>query len=145
MHPEENIWRYTASALYATPADMNGKYFSGAMIWGMNDIGKNDREHSVLLEGTEQLPKQAIYGRYEFVQKSSEELDLEETYGNKLFNIHTITLGTNRKLFTLGPIDLLLGAQLSLNLPPSSLQNLYGNAPMGGQVYLQIRPGLSKM
>lgn len=142
LHPEENIWRYTASALYASPVTMDGKYFASSVVWGMNDIGANQKEHSLLIEGTQQLPKQAIYGRYEFVQKSAEELNLENGFKEKTFNIHKITLGTNRRLFYAGPIELLAGLQASLNVPPNSLQNVYGNTPVSGQVYLQIRPKL---
>jgi hypothetical protein len=143
LHPEENIWRYTASALYASHVNMDGKYFASAIVWGMNDIGKDDREHSVLLEGTQQFPKQALYGRYEFVQKSAEELDLtDHDFGNKIFNIHKLTLGTNRKLFRAGKIEFLGGIQTSINFPPNSLQSLYGNTPMAGEVYIEIRPKL---
>jgi len=142
LHPEENIWRYTASAMYATPVTMDGKYFVSTLVWGMNDLGKNDREHSVLLEGVQQLPRQSIYGRYEFVQKSAEELVLENEYGHELFNIHKLTLGTNRQLFDIGPIQFLGGIQTSINVPPKSLQSLYGKAPMSGQVYVQFRPRL---
>ena len=142
LHPEENIWRYTASAMYATPVTMDGRYFVSTLVWGMNALGKNDHEHSVLLEGVQQLPRQAIYGRYEFVQKSAEELVLENEYGHALFNIHKLTLGTNRQLFNIGPIQLLGGIQTSINVPPKSLQNLYGKAPMSAQVYVEIRPHL---
>jgi hypothetical protein len=142
LHPEENIWRYTASALYASPLTSDGKYFASAIVWGMNDLGKDDREHSVLLEGTQQFSKQSLYGRYEFVQKSAEELDLEDGFDNKIFNIHKFTLGTNRKLFKTGPIEFIGGVQSSINFPPKSLQSLYGNTPMAGEIYLQIRPKL---
>jgi len=143
LHPEENIWRYTASALYASPVTSDGKYFASAIVWGMNDLGKDDREHSVLLEGTQQFSKQALYGRYEFVQKSAEELVLEDEFDeHKIFNIHKFTLGTNRRLFTAGPVEFLGGVQTSINFPPKSLQSLYGNTPMAGEVYIQIRPKL---
>lgn len=148
LHPDENVWRYTASALYASPTTMEGQYFASAIVWGMNDIGKDDREHSVLFEGTQQFAKQALYGRYEFVQKSTEELDLEDDgiqHGfdnSKIFNIHKFTLGTNRRLFYTGNIEFLAGVQASINIPPASLQNLYGNTPMGGEIYIQVRPKL---
>jgi hypothetical protein len=145
LHPEENIWRYTASALYASPVTDNGKYFTGALVWGMNDAGKDHREHSILLEGNQQFSRQAIYGRYEFVQKSAEELALEDSFRNKIFNIHKLTIGTNRNLFSVASIDWLLGLQLSMNVPPNSLHNLYSNLPLAGQLYLQIRPSLNKM
>ncbi len=111
-------------------------------MWCTNDADKDHREHSVLLEGTQQFSKQAFYGRYEFVQKSTEELDLKEQYGDATFNIHKLTLGTNRKLFTARPIEFWGGVQASLNVPPNNLQGLYGKSPMSGQVYLQIRPKL---
>jgi len=144
LHPEENIWRYTASALYASPITMDGKYFASAIVWGMNDIGKDDREHSVLLEGTQQFPKQAVYGRCEFVQKSAEELAIEDVFDeHKIFNIQKFTLGTNRRLFSTGPIEYLAGVQASINFPPNSLLPLYGNTPMAGEVYILIRPKLT--
>ena len=146
LRPDENIMRYTASALYSTPVTKKGNYFSSALVWGMNHEGADKHnEHSVLAEGTQQLMKQAIYGRYEFVQKSTEELDLENAYEERSFDIHKLTLGTNRQLFTFGAFELLGGLQSSVNIPPPSLQSLYGKAPMSGQVYVEIRPKLMKM
>ena len=146
LHPAENVMRYTASALYATPVTAKGNYFSSAFVWGMNHEGADKHnEHSFLAEGTQQLMKQAIYGRYEFVQKSTEELDLEEAYGERTFDIHKLTLGTNRQLFSLGKWEIIGGLQSSVNVAPPSLQGLYGKAPISGQVYIEIRPGLMKM
>ncbi|GAA4320722.1 hypothetical protein GCM10023149_20150 [Mucilaginibacter gynuensis] len=142
LHPDENVWRYSASALYSSAVTDDGKYFTGALIWGMNHSHGN--EHSFLAEGTRQLNKQVIYGRYEFVQKSSEELALEEQFGERLFNIHKLTLGTNRKLFKTGPLEYVGGLQASVNLPAGDLKPLYGNSPISGQVYIQIRPMLMK-
>jgi hypothetical protein len=144
LHPEENIWRYTASASYSTPVTNKGKYFNTVFVWGMNDAGEHHKEQSVLIEATKQLTKQAIYGRYEFVQKSAEELNIGNLYPNASFNIHKLTLGTNYKFGSIGKIDLLAGGQLSVNAAPSSLNPLYGNLPMSGQIYLQLRPSLLK-
>ncbi len=145
LHPNENVMRYTASALYATPITKKGDFFSGSLVWGMNHSGSHHNENSLLAEGTQQLAKQAIYGRYEFVQKSTEELNLEDAYGERTFDIHKITLGTNRQLFRFAAFELLGGLQASVNVPPPSLRSLYGNAPMSGQVYIEIRPKLMKM
>ncbi len=145
LHPAENVMRYTASALYSTPVTANGSYFSSALVWGMNHEGADKHnEHSFLAEGTQQLVKQAIYGRYEFVQKSAEELNLENVFGERSFDIHKLTLGTNRQLFGFGAFELIGGLQTSVNVPPPSLQSLYGKAPMSGQVYIEIRPKLMK-
>jgi hypothetical protein len=144
LHPDENIWRYSASAIYSSPITDDGKYFTGSLIWGMNHSGHGD-EHSFLAEGTRQLNKQAIYGRYEFVQKSAEELALEEAFGhNEIFNVHKLTLGTNRKLFKTGWVEYVGGVQASVNFAPDGLHPLYGSTPISGQVYIQIRPQLMK-
>lgn len=110
----------------------------------MNDIDNNHKENSFLYEAVQQYKKQAVYGRYEFVQKSSEELNLENEFGDTYFNIHAFTIGTNRKLFSFGKIDFLSGIQTTLNFPPQTLKFLYGNAPIAGEAYLQIRPQLNK-
>ncbi len=143
LNPNENIRRYTASALYAAPV-INSNDFSSSFVWGMNDIDSHHKENSFLVEATEQLRRQAIYSRYEFVQKSTEELNLINEFGDVNFNINSLTLGTNRKLFSLGKIDLLSGVQLTLNAPPSTLKTLYGSTPMVGEIYLQIRPALMR-
>ncbi len=145
LHPDENVRRYTASALYATPVTKKGNFFSGSLVWGMNGSTGHHNENSFLAEGTQQLEKQAIYGRYEFVQKSAEELNLESAYGERTFDIHKLTLGTNRQLLTLGKWELLGGLQSSINVAPPSLQGLYGKTPMSGQIYIEIRPKLMRM
>ncbi len=146
LHPAEDVMRYTASVLYSTPVTVKGSFFSSAAVWGMNVEGADGhKENSFLAEGTQQLQKQAIYGRYEFVQKSTEELNLEGRYREGSFDIHKLTLGTNRHLFSLGKFEWIGGLQSSVNLPPPSLQSLYGKAPMSGQVYVEIRPKLMKM
>jgi hypothetical protein len=39
--------------LYATPVTKDGKYFTSALVWGMNDARKDHREHSLLMEGAQ--------------------------------------------------------------------------------------------
>jgi len=39
---------------------------------------------------------------------------------------------------------LAIGTQFKLNFIPAGLKNLYGNLPVGGQVYIQVRPALHK-
>jgi hypothetical protein len=123
LHPDENVMRYTASVLYATPVTAKGSFFFGALVWGMNHEGADKHnEHSILAEGTQQLAKQATYDQYKFVQKSTEELDLENKYRERSFDIHKLTLGTNRQLFGFGAFELLSGLQASVNAPPVSLR-----------------------
>jgi hypothetical protein len=61
--------------------------------------GKNG-ENAALLEASYRLNKLALFGKYEYVEKSSEELALDETiYGDVLFPVHAFTFGLNYDVF----------------------------------------------
>jgi hypothetical protein len=134
-----NINRITASVT-------NSKYmrtlnWSQSLIWGMNHkTGVEKYEHSILYENNLQLRTQAVYLRYEFVTKSAEELNLQDHFGEASFNINAFTLGYNHLLAPAAPLEISLGVQATFNFPPQALQSLYGSLPIGGQVYLLLRP-----
>jgi hypothetical protein len=143
LHPSENVWRYTASAIYATPIK-NEHFFNASLVWGMNVESSDNKTNSALIELSQQFKKQAIYSRYEFVQKNAEELALQNVPSDAVYNINEWTIGTNRKFLSFGKINLLGGLQFTGYFPPPSLKNLYGNLPLAGEIYLQLRPGFSK-
>ena len=141
--PGVDVTRTTASVLYSKKISSSQQY-DAALVWGYNDKSDGHHEHSVLFEDNHRFGKNALYSRYEFVQKSTEELNLEDMLGERIFPVHTVSLGYNRTLFEKGSGALAVGTQFKLNFIPSGLQNLYGNLPVGGQVYIQIRPALHK-
>lgn len=143
LEPEENLKRTTASALYAKQLK-SGNHISASAIWGLNDKGKNHKENSILFEGNFQQRKNAFYTRYEYVQKSIEELGLGDPYPHRNYNVHAFTTGYNRKLITYKAIDLIAGSQFTLYGVDNALQGLYGKTPIGFQFYLQLRPSLHK-
>jgi hypothetical protein len=89
----------------------------------------------------------AIYGRYEYVQKSVEELNLDETiYGHDvIFPVNAFTAGFNYDLLQMGKTRLSGGSQFTLYNADRKLNNLYGKNPMAFEVYLRLYPGLMKM
>lgn len=143
LEPGVDITRTTASVLYAKSIDAD-KHFSAALIWGLNDKGEDHKEHSFLIEENYQFNKNALFGRYEFIQKSAEELSLEDELGHAAFDVHTFSLGYNRSLTKLMGVDLTAGTKVTVNFPAKELKPLYGNLPVGFQVYLQLRPPLHK-
>jgi hypothetical protein len=143
LEPDEDVTRTTASVLYAKKLKA-GNHISAAAIWGLNDKGVSHKENSFLLEGNYQLNKNAIYTRYEYVQKSKEELDLDDTYPHRNFNVHAFTAGYNRQLANFKNIDLTAGTQFTVYGVDKGLQTLYGKSPVGFQVYIQLRPSLHK-
>ena len=144
LHPEEDVTRTTASALYSKQLTHSAQ-LDAALIWGLNDSGEDHQEHSVLLESNLQFAKSAVYQRYEFIQKSAGELGLETELGHQAFNIHVLTTGYNHRILRLGVIELVGGGQLTYNLPAKQLKPFYGSFPVGAQIYLQLRPGRSGM
>jgi hypothetical protein len=142
LEPETDITRTTASVLHSKWLRKNN-CFSQSFIWGLNHSSEDHNEHSFLYEANLQLTKQAVYGRYEFVQKSPEELDIPST-DVKNFDINVLTAGYNRMIMDFKIVQLLAGTQFTLNFSPEGLRAVYGKTPLGGQLYLQLRPRLHR-
>jgi hypothetical protein len=143
LEPGVDITRTTASVLFAK-AIGHTRHISATLIWGQNDKGVDHKEQSLLLEENYQFGKNALFSRYEFVQKSAEELELEDELGDEKLNIHAFSIGYNRSLFQQGTIELTAGTKATINFVPGELKTIYGNAPIGWQIYLQLRPSLHK-
>jgi hypothetical protein len=125
-------------------------HFTSALVWGYNKKADHS-EHSVLLEGNYQCRKMAYYSRYEFIQKDSDELQIVEDHGtgthahHELYNVHALTLGTNRSVAQFWKLNLALGLQGTVYSPEKSLHEVYGKMPVSGQVYLRMVPDLMPM
>jgi hypothetical protein len=144
--PQQNVIRSTASAIYTKMLN-NDSYIATTFVYGQNHYSDNQKTlPSALLESSLQWHKTAVYGRYEYVQKDADELDLLTPFPNDpAFSINTLTLGVNRILSTVKHTNLTGGVQATLNFSPSPLVPLYGNVPVGFEVYLRITPSLMKM
>lgn len=139
LEPGVDIARTTASVIRSK--SLRTMNWSQTLVWAMNDKESHStREHSILYENNLQFSKQALYSRYEFVQKGAEELDLASSFGHKYFDIHAVTLGYNRNIAPFAPVEILVGAQATLNFPAPELKDLYGSRPLALEVYLQLRP-----
>jgi hypothetical protein len=145
VNPQENVHRTTASVIHALPFARENYSLNSAVIWGYNDAGADHREHSVTLESNLQLDRFALYGRYEFVQKSAEELQLTDQFEHHAsFNINALTIGTNYTVLRMFQTNLSVGVQGSIYMAESRLDLVYGNNPLAGQVYLRITPALMR-
>ncbi|MCU7490151.1 MAG: hypothetical protein HF310_01545 [Ignavibacteria bacterium] len=144
LHPEENIHRATASVLHSMKLS-GGQFLSSAVIWGYNYLGSEDKEHSVTLESDLDFMSFAIYGRYEWIEKSAEELDLHDFEHMRIFPINAVTIGGNYSLLHFAGSSLRLGLQASLFTTSGALEYLYGKNPFSVEVYFRIAPGLMSM
>jgi hypothetical protein len=146
LHPEENIHRTTASVNYSSPLSGGGS-FDAAVLWGMNKIKEHEGENAFLLEGAWQKGKLALHTRYEYVQKSVHELNLDEAvYGeNTLFSVHEFTVGINYDVLKIKKLKLQAGSQVTFYRSSQKLESLYGKNPMAFEIYLRFFPDLMKM
>ncbi|MBC7827286.1 MAG: acid shock protein [Chitinophagaceae bacterium] len=139
VEPGIDVTRTSASVIRSR--SLRTINWSQTLVWGMNNKNPHQsREHSILFENNLQFAKQAFYGRYEFIQKAAEELDLASSLGHRNFNIHAATIGYNHNIAPAAPIEIILGVQGTLNFPDRELKRIYGSAPVGLEIYLQLRP-----
>ncbi|MGB8191939.1 MAG: hypothetical protein WCF67_08475 [Chitinophagaceae bacterium] len=139
LEPGIDQVRTTASLMRST--SLRTLNWSHTLAFGMNDKSLHDaNEYSVLYETNLQFQRQALYLRYEFVQKSIEELGIPTSHGEETHGINALTLGYNINVAPAAPVDILVGLQTTLNFPSQGLRSTYGSLPVGGQIYLQLRP-----
>ena len=145
LHPDENVNRTTASAEYAIQLK-NNQSFNATAVWGMNKQKDEDGENAALVEASYHIKKIALYGTYEFVQKTTEELNLDEAlWGDNLFPVNAYTLGVNYDLLQLNKTKIAVGTHFTFYNEDKKLYSLYGKNPTALEVYLRIYPSLMKM
>lgn len=142
LHPH-NVYRTTASATYAYRSG-NGLLFNTTGLWGMNKQKGHEGEHAALLEASLRGGRLVGYGRYEWVQKSVEELALDEdAFGHdELFAVNALTIGAAYDVMQLKPVRASIGTQVTFYKNDKELYGLYGKNPLAGEVYLRIYPNL---
>lgn len=142
-HPGEDVNRTTASAVYSYDFAAN-KLLNLTALWGLNKTDGHNGENAFLLEGNYALNRFNFYGRYEWIQKSAEELQLDETiFGHhSLYAVNALTLGFGYDVLQTRTLRMAAGTQGSIYMAASALDPLYGNNPMAAQVYLRFYPSL---
>ncbi len=146
LHPDENQRRLGAAVLHTIRLGRASELAS-ALVYGANkhvpaDGGDSGPwEHGVVAESNLQLdPANTFFGRVEYVEKTAEELAISDTPGG-FFSLAVLSAGYVRELAAYRGATLGLGARGTLNLIPSSLQDLYGSkTPVGLVLFLRVRP-----
>lgn len=141
--PEIRILRKTtASAIYNKKFGDN-KNWASTFVWGQN-YANGERSNSFLFESNFDLYKNAVFGRFETVQKSGHELVLDPPLDHDVFRVNSFSIGYIRDLVKDKGLDVGLGSMLTVNTNPQSLAPVYGGTTHAGwQVFLRFRP--SKM
>lgn len=144
LHPDEDVRRMTASVMYNRPLT-NGNWAT-TLIWGRNqDLGHYQVFNGYLAESTLRIGRQNFWGRIENVDRTNE-LILGENPEPPGFQEHfaarvqAYTLGYDHELGHVPHLSIALGGQLTLYGKPDFLNPIYGDHPLGGLVFLRLRP-----
>jgi len=146
LHPDESLHRLGAAVLTTQPVGNAGTW-SSALIYGANNqIGTGRLASSVLLESTLALDTtNSFFGRVEYVRKSAEELVIASVPPTTEFDVGALAFGYLRTVGTVAGLSAGVGVRGSVNVVPSSLDPVYGSrTPMGGAIYLRLRPAGSR-
>lgn len=144
-HANDNVHKTTASAVYSL--NFGGEdLINATALWGMNKKKDHDGENAILLEGAWRKKRNVLYARYEWTQKSAEELVLDDRFDeHEVFPVHAFTVGDNFDVFDFGKIRVAAGAQFSLFSASYLLDKVYGKNPVSFQVYLRVYPSVMRM
>ena len=163
LDPTRSVHRMVASAMYVRPLGAS-RYWASTVIYGANKwAGDASLSNSVLAEtdiGLDRL--NSVFARAELVQKSSEDLAVQGLvplsgrgssqalmFGQPqqdVYDVGEMTLGYAREVASIHGGSLGIGMAGTLNFVPSTLAAVYGSrTPLGGTVFLRLRPGLMNM
>jgi len=143
LEPELNRHRTTASLIYNLPLG-NDSNWSNSFVWGQNnDTEGQGKTQSFLVESDYQRGRDTVYFRWERVEKSGEELVLNQAADTRIFPVSAYTLGYVRDLSHGSGLDIGLGTQFTINNRPDTLDRYYGDGlGYAFQFFLRIRPSL---
>lgn len=141
LRPGEDIRRTTASAQYLLPLKKGG-FWATTLGFGNNNSDGTNSESYLLESELNLADRNTIFGRFEFVNKRGEELALNPM--DRRFGIGQFTLGYVRDITPNRSYQTGVGAAVTWNMVPSSLNSVYGSSPMGFWIFLRIRPGKMK-
>jgi hypothetical protein len=144
LDPGVDQHRTTASLVYNKPLGEDANWAS-SLVWGQNEESDTrQKSNSYLAETDYQRGANAWYARAELVQKSGHELVLQTpALEGRLFDVGAYSIGYVRDLKhnSASGIDVGLGAQITVNSKPSSLDAFYGSGtPVGFEIFFRIRP-----
>ena len=145
LHPQEDLHRMTASLMYNRSLQRGN--WASTLLWGRNrSLDTGLVGNGYLAESTLRFAERNyVWGRLENVDRTNELLlrnqieppDFEET---TIGRVQAYTVGFEHDITVLPHLASGIGAQLTLYSTPTSLESEYGSHPLGGVIFLRLRP-----
>lgn len=141
-----SVHRVTASATYNRRMGQEANWAT-TFVFGENIESPGLPTHSFLLESNWNIDgHHVVYGRGEYVRKTGHDLVLQLPLEERSFDVGMLALGY---VYYFGPFASMapgLGVRGTLGIVEGGLEPAYGTRlPLGGMVFLQLRPGAMPM
>lgn len=142
MHPGVDVRRATVSAMHGVRMG-EGRQWTTSVIYGVNmPTGDERASQAVLVESSVIAGRSTVFGRFELVQKSADELVLPPQIDHdRRFQVASLSLGHIREVGDAFGMTLGAGARGTVNMVPAELEPHYGSrTPLGLWLFLRLRP-----
>ena len=136
-----NQHRTTASWLYNKSVGLDAN-FSASLIFGQNvETQGYGKTNAYLAEADYQRDANTFFARIENVQKTGKDLALADALQYNKYTVGTYTAGYIRDLTHGKGVDTGLGAAVTADTNPSSLNSYYGSGThVGFEIFFRFRP-----
>lgn len=144
--PGVDIARVTASIDHNRRMEPDS-HWASSFIYGSNTYIHGPlagMTQSGTLETSWAAHRAMVWGRWESVERLSEELDLPGS-DNRFFWVHRLALGLGYSLVKALGAELFLGGQSSLSIADEDLKPFYGSMPLSWSVFLKLRPAAKRI
>jgi hypothetical protein len=144
LHANEDLDRMTASVMYNRPLARGN--WANTLLWGRNRSSEGIVWNSYLAESTLQFAgRNYVWGRIENVDRTNDLLfrnvtkppNVEEVV---IGRVQAYSSGYEREFKLVPHLATGMGVQLTIYSTPSPLKPLYGDKPVGGILFLRVRP-----
>lgn len=144
LHPDEDIDRMTASIMYNRPLARGN--WASTLIWGRNRTSEGLVWNGYLAESTVRFAEHNyVWGRIENVDRTNELLLRNQfepvDFGESIVGrVQAYTAGYDHDFDLIPHLATAIGGQFTLYSTPSTLKAQYGSHPVGGVLFLRVRP-----
>ncbi len=145
LAPAEDVRRRTASVQYNRPLQKGN--WASLLLWGRNqDVSGGNVGNGYLLESTLRFfERNYVWTRIENVDRTNELLLGESPeppgFSERYFTrVQAYTAGYERGIGRIPHLSTALGGQFTWYGVPDALKPIYGRHPVGGIVFLRVRP-----
>ena len=138
--PDVHVLRKTTASAIYNRKFVDDRNWASTFVWGQN-YANGKRTNSVLFESNYDFGKNAVFGRFETVEKSGHDLVLAHALEHNIFRVNALSMGYVRDVVKDKGIDVGLGGMFTANFNPAILTPYYGGTTHGGwQLFMRFRP-----